>query len=67
VNILSKFEKYKKTDEWIYPHKHCSKCNKMISEDSNNCEKCLRIIEQEKKEKMMKESVFKRIKNKFKK
>ena len=64
---MSKFEKYKKKNEWIYPHKHCLKCNKMISETKDYCDICLQKIKQEKKEKEMRGSIFKRIKRKIKK
>ncbi len=67
MNLLSKFEKYKKKTELIYPHKHCLKCNKMISETIEYCDKCFQKIQQEKKEKEMKGSIFKRFKNKIKK
>lgn len=63
---MSKFEKYKK-NEWIYPHKHCLKCNTMISETKEYCDKCSQKIKQEKEEKEMKGSIFKRFKNKIRK
>jgi len=63
---MSKFEKYKKSEERIYPHKHCLKCEKMITEDEKYCEGCLKILEQQKMEKEMRGSIFHRIKNKVK-
>lgn len=66
MNLLSKFEKYKK-NEWIYPHKHCLKCNTMIAETKEYCDKCSQKIKQDKIEKEMKGSIFKRFKNKIRK
>lgn len=39
----------------------------MISETKEYCDKCFQKIQQEKKEKEMKGSIFKRFKNKIKK
>lgn len=64
--LISKFDKYKKSSENIYPHKHCLKCDAMISEDKKYCDECLLTIEQQKKEKNEKVSVFQRAKNKLK-
>jgi len=49
---LSKFERYKKTDElYIYPHKHCDKCGEMIEEANNYCSECYRKMQQKKEKK----------------
>ncbi len=61
---MSKFEKYKKSEQRIYPHKHCLKCEKMITEDKKYCETCLKILEQQKLEKEMRGSIFHRFKKK---
>ena len=48
---MSKFERYKKkTEDDIYPHKHCKRCGEMIEEGYTYCSDCYRKI-QEKKEK----------------
>jgi len=48
---LSKYERYKKQSvEYIYPHKHCKKCDKMIEEGITYCSECYTIL-QDKKEK----------------
>ena len=64
--LISKFDKYKKASENIYPHKHCLKCDAMISEDNKYCDECLYTIEKQKKEKEGKRSVIRRALNKFK-
>jgi len=48
---LSKYERYKKQSvEYIYPHKHCKRCDGMIEEGITYCSECYSIL-QEKKEK----------------
>ncbi|MFW9864913.1 MAG: hypothetical protein ACFFEN_02355 [Candidatus Thorarchaeota archaeon] len=38
---MSKFERYKKkTEPYIYPHKHCDKCGAMIKEAFRYCPEC---------------------------
>jgi len=49
---LSKFERYKKTNElYIYPHKHCDKCGEMIEEANNYCSECYKKMQQKKEKK----------------
>jgi len=48
---LSKFERHKKkTEEDIYPHKHCKRCGEMIEDAFTYCSDCY-IKMKEKKEK----------------
>ena len=37
---LSKFDRHKKTSSYIYPHKHCAKCEKLIEESYTYCPEC---------------------------
>jgi predicted nucleic acid-binding Zn ribbon protein len=54
---LSKFERYKKKVEpYIYPHKHCKKCDEMITEAFTYCPECYNKL----KEKKKKRKFFKR-------
>jgi predicted nucleic acid-binding Zn ribbon protein len=59
---LSKFERYKKTEQYIYPHKHCKRCGEMIKEAYTYCPSCYQEIQ----EKTKKKGFFKKIKNIFK-
>jgi predicted nucleic acid-binding Zn ribbon protein len=37
---MSKYQKYKQDDDYIYPHKHC-RCGHMMGEDQEYCsEEC---------------------------
>ena len=48
---MSKYERYKKQSvEYVYPHKHCKRCDRMIEEGITYCSECYSIL-QEKKEK----------------
>jgi len=59
---LSKFERYKKkSEEYIFPHKHCERCGKMIKESYKYCPECYEIL----KEKEKKKGFFKKIKRFF--
>ncbi|MFX1500750.1 MAG: hypothetical protein ACFFDH_07275 [Promethearchaeota archaeon] len=47
---MSKFERHKKkTEMYIYPHKHCKKCGEMISEAFTYCPECYKILKEKKK------------------
>jgi predicted nucleic acid-binding Zn ribbon protein len=59
---LSKFERYKKEEQYIYPHKHCKRCGELIKESFSYCSTCYKEI----KEKEEKKGFFKKIKNFFK-
>ncbi|TFF85997.1 MAG: DUF2116 family Zn-ribbon domain-containing protein [Promethearchaeota archaeon] len=49
---MSKFERYdKKTESYIYPHKHCKKCGKMIKESYTFCPECYKVLQEDKKKK----------------
>ena len=50
---MSKFERYKKkkTETYVYPHKHCQKCGEMIEESLNYCSECYKIIKEKKQKK----------------
>ena len=53
--MLSKYERYKKQSvEYIYPHKHCKKCDKMIEEGITYCSECYAILKDNKKKKWYK-------------
>jgi len=50
---LSKFERYKKkTETYIYPHKHCKKCGEMIDEGFSYCKECYKALKEKKKRKL---------------
>ena len=50
--MLSKFDRYKKkTEEYIYPHKHCKRCGQMIEEAYTYCPECYRKIKEKEKRK----------------
>ena len=52
---MSKFERYKKkTDIYIYPHKHCKSCGEMISEAFSYCSECYKKRKEKKKRKRFK-------------
>ncbi len=41
VESMSKYQKYADDEGYIYPHKHCTRCNAVISEDKTFCsEEC---------------------------
>jgi len=49
---LSKFDRYKKTtDDYIFPHKHCKRCNEMIEEAYTYCPSCYVKISEKKQRK----------------
>ncbi|MBY8983779.1 MAG: hypothetical protein KGD65_01795 [Candidatus Lokiarchaeota archaeon] len=49
---MSKFERYKKkTEIYIYPHKHCKTCEEMISEAFTYCPECYKKLKEKKKRK----------------
>ena len=49
---MSKFERYKKSgEEYIFPHKHCKKCGKMIEESLTYCPECYKAMKERKKKK----------------
>ncbi len=51
---MSKFDRYKKqqgTQQYVYPHKHCTKCGEMIEESINYCNTCYEQMKQKKKKK----------------
>lgn len=49
---MSKYERYKKQSvEYIYPHKHCKRCDKMIEEGITYCSECYTILQEKKKKK----------------
>jgi predicted nucleic acid-binding Zn ribbon protein len=51
--ILSKFDRYKKQagTQYIYPHKHCTKCGEMIEESMTYCPQCYQLMKQKKSKK----------------
>ena len=52
---MSKFERYKKKSEpYIYPHKHCKKCGEMIKETFTYCSECYEQLKQKKERKWFK-------------
>ena len=52
---MSKYERYKKQSvEYIYPHKHCKKCDKMIDEGITYCSECYSNLQEKKKKKWYK-------------
>ncbi len=49
---MSKFDRYKKkTESYIYPHKHCQKCGQIIKELDNYCTDCYKLLKERKKKK----------------
>jgi len=47
---LSKYERYKKkSEEYIYPHKHCKKCGQIIEEGITYCSDCYKKLQEKKK------------------
>jgi len=47
---LSKYERYKKkSEEYIYPHKHCKKCDQIIEEGNTYCSDCYMKLQEKKK------------------
>ncbi len=49
---MSKYERYKKQSvEYIYPHKHCKKCERMIEEGITYCSECYTILQDKKQKK----------------
>lgn len=52
---MSKFERYsKKTDVYIFPHKHCKKCHNMIDDSLSYCPECYELLKQKKEKKRFK-------------
>ena len=52
---MSKFERYKKNGDsyYIYPHKHCKKCEQMIDESLTYCSDCYKELKEKKKKKKL--------------
>ena len=49
---MSKYERYKKQSvEYVYPHKHCKKCERMIEEGITYCSECYTILQDKKQKK----------------
>lgn len=50
---MSKFERHKKKGDsyYVYPHKHCKKCDQMIDESFTYCPPCYAIMQEKKKKK----------------
>lgn len=50
---LSKFDRYKKkkSESYVFPHKHCQKCEKMIEESLTYCSECHEQMKAKKKKK----------------
>jgi predicted nucleic acid-binding Zn ribbon protein len=54
INV-SKYERYKKkTETYIFPHKHCKKCGEMISEGISYCPECYQSLKEKKKRRLFK-------------
>lgn len=52
---MSKFERHKKkSEDYIYPHKHCKRCDQMIEEGLTYCSACYEKIQEKKKNKWYK-------------
>ena len=52
---MSKYERYKKQSvEYIYPHKHCKKCEKMIDDGITYCSECYTTLKERKRKKWYK-------------
>jgi predicted nucleic acid-binding Zn ribbon protein len=52
---MSKYERYKKQSvEYIYPHKHCKKCEKMIDGGITYCSECYNTLQERKRKKWYK-------------
>ena len=52
---MSKYERYKKQSvEYIYPHKHCKKCDIMIEEGITYCSECYNTLQEKKRKKWYK-------------
>ena len=50
--MLSKYERYKKqSDVYIYTHKHCKKCDKIIEEGITYFSECYAILQYKKERK----------------
>ncbi|MBD3193667.1 MAG: hypothetical protein GF317_01325 [Candidatus Lokiarchaeota archaeon] len=55
---MSKFDRYKKkTESYVYPHKHCKRCGDMIKESFTYCPDCYNEL----KTKKEKKGFFKRL------
>lgn len=47
---MSKYERYKKkSEEYIYPHKHCKGCDQTIEEGITYCSDCYKKLQEKKK------------------
>ena len=47
---MSKYERYKKkSEEYIYPHKHCKRCDQIIEEGITYCSDCYKKLQEKKK------------------
>ncbi|MHA1913574.1 MAG: hypothetical protein ACW986_02440 [Promethearchaeota archaeon] len=52
---MSKFERYKKkTETYVYPHKHCKQCGEMIDEAHSYCPECYKKSKERKKRRLFK-------------
>ncbi|MBY8982880.1 MAG: hypothetical protein KGD57_08020 [Candidatus Lokiarchaeota archaeon] len=57
---MSKFERHKKSTTYVYPHKHCKKCEDMIEESYTYCPKCYEYILERKNKKGFFKRIFSR-------
>ncbi|MBN1216743.1 MAG: hypothetical protein JXA99_15050 [Candidatus Lokiarchaeota archaeon] len=57
---MSKFERHKKSEEYVYPHKHCKKCEDMIIESYTYCPKCYKELLERKNKKGFFKRIFSR-------
>ncbi|MFX1257801.1 MAG: hypothetical protein ACFFAN_08080 [Promethearchaeota archaeon] len=50
---MSKFDRHKKKGDsyYIYPHKHCLECGRMIDESLNYCSGCYKLMKEKKEKK----------------
>ncbi|TFF63528.1 MAG: DUF2116 family Zn-ribbon domain-containing protein [Promethearchaeota archaeon] len=49
---MSKFERYKKkSEDYVYPHKHCQICGEMIDESLKYCSSCYKKLKEKEKKK----------------
>ncbi|MHA1438519.1 MAG: hypothetical protein ACTSPD_13170 [Promethearchaeota archaeon] len=54
---MSKFDRYKKkTEQYIYPHKHCKRCGQMIDESNTYCPICYQFLRQRKKKRRLRKN-----------
>ena len=54
---MSKFDRHKKKAErYVYPHKHCQRCEQMIEESMSFCPECYRLTKEKKKKKNLRKT-----------